>query len=385
MKVSAFSDAGHIKLQTQDPIGSKSGSGELANKIRNSNIDLLRIVAMLMIVIWHLIGHGGVLGAYNNSPLEQNLTLIVKSLCLVAVNCYVLISGYFLTGSTFRVKKLFNLIVQVIFYSLSIYTILVISGLISLTEFGYIQAVFPVFGGLYWFVSAYVGMYLLSPFINRFILSINQKVHLSILTLLIGIFSIWPFVLLFIKGTASSKLILFDGYNIVWFIVLYFIASYIRLYYVPKFKIGHYLRRYLLAAGIVSTLFVGAHYVTNIIPDVRVTTIFNNLSNYNSLTALIPSLLLFIVFLNLRINNTVVNKLISVLSPLTFGVYLIHDEPHIRKLLWGYLDLPSQINNSYFALYCIFVVAIIYIACSLIDWCRGEVAEYGISKSTCSG
>src|SRR5690606_38125865 len=99
-------------------------------------------------------------------------------------------------------------------------------------------------------------------------------------------------------------------------------------------------------------------------------------SNYNSLTALIPSLLLFIVFLNLRINNTVVNKLISVLSPLTFGVYLIHDEPHIRKLLWGYLDLPSQINNSYFALICIFVVAIIYIACSLIDWCRALLFRY---------
>lgn len=352
------------------------GSGTPVNKTRNNSADLLRIVAMLMIVTWHLIGHGGVLAAYDDSPLGYALTLIAKSISLVAVNCYVLISGYFLVESTFRIKKLFSLIIQVAFYSLGIYSTLVIFGLISFSASGYVQAIFPVFGGLYWFVSAYVGMYLLSPFINRFIASIGQKAHLSIITLLVAIFSVWPSLLLLIKGTTSSKLLLFDGYNVLWFLVLYCIAAYIRLYYVPTHKMSFHLRRYLLSAGVVSLLFVAIHYIAHRIPTIRVTTISSDLSDYNSLTALVPAILLFIVFLNLKISNKSIGKIIALLSPLTFGVYLIHDEPHLRKLLWGYLDLPSHIHNPYFPLYCLFIVAAIYVICSLVDWCRAALFRY---------
>lgn len=68
-----------------------------AGKKRQLNYELLRILAMLMIVCLHYLSKGGLLGDPSRADMTATgyTAWLVEALCLVAVNVYVLISGYF--------------------------------------------------------------------------------------------------------------------------------------------------------------------------------------------------------------------------------------------------------------------------------------------------
>ena len=86
----------------------------MAENKRESNIDCLRIISMLMVVCLHFFSHGGL-----NSALKPSLNWAAGNLllaaCFVAVNCFVIISGYYLCTSQFKLKKLANIWLQVFF------------------------------------------------------------------------------------------------------------------------------------------------------------------------------------------------------------------------------------------------------------------------------
>ena len=93
-------------------------------KERNVGLDLLKNVSMFMIVLIHYLMYGKFLDIQYNENYEFIMG-VIRLFCIVAVNCYVLISGYFLVKSEFKIKKLIKLYGQVIFYSISIYIILI--------------------------------------------------------------------------------------------------------------------------------------------------------------------------------------------------------------------------------------------------------------------
>lgn len=76
---------------------------------RNPSFELLRIISMLMVVTLHFLGHGRVLENVRLFSSNFFVAWMIESLAYVTVNCFVLISGYFLVNSKFRVKKLFTL------------------------------------------------------------------------------------------------------------------------------------------------------------------------------------------------------------------------------------------------------------------------------------
>ena len=84
---------------------------------RQAGIELLRCIAMLMVITLHYLDKGGVL-----IPLSQKQSpagyaaWLLEAFCIVAVNVYVLISGYFLVEAGFRVKRILLLAAQVLFY-----------------------------------------------------------------------------------------------------------------------------------------------------------------------------------------------------------------------------------------------------------------------------
>lgn len=90
-------------------------------KKRLYHIESLRIVSMLMIITLHLLVFSGLLDTYKNFSLTSLFIWGLESLCFIAVNCYVLISGYFLVDSSFKFKKLFKIWIEVFFYSLILY------------------------------------------------------------------------------------------------------------------------------------------------------------------------------------------------------------------------------------------------------------------------
>ena len=87
-------------------------------KERNANMDLLRILSMFLIILLHSIDHSGVLEVADVGPMHMQLYIrFIYMLTQVCVNCYVLLSGYLLVKSKFRLQKLVALWMEVIFYS----------------------------------------------------------------------------------------------------------------------------------------------------------------------------------------------------------------------------------------------------------------------------
>ena len=134
-------------------------------KTRNTGLDLLRIVCMFMIVC----GHGFISGAAS-LPGDVRWVKMVSDLlatfCGVAVNCFVLISGYFLAEQKFRFSRLLRLAIEVLFYS---WGILLVNALLlhrSLSMKDLLTLALPISYGHFWFISAYFGLSLLAPVLN---------------------------------------------------------------------------------------------------------------------------------------------------------------------------------------------------------------------------
>jgi len=352
---------------------------------RTYNLDLLRIVAMVMIVTLHFLGKGQVLTAYPNPSLKYYAVWGVEAACLIAVNCYVLLSGYFLVHSQFKVKKVVALALQVLFYSLGIYSLLMSLGIAKFSSVDLFNSLFPILSGVYWFISIYMAMYILSPFLNKLLLSIDRKTHLLLVTCLIFIFSVWPSFFVLGDSFTFAGLNITNGYSAIWFITLYCVAAFIRLHYKPSYNLKKYLKRYVGIAVTGISVFTVTNYLGTVAHNQYFSALFPQMQGYNSLVIFSASLALFMVFVNLKITNERVNRAIGVLSPLTFGVYLIHIEPHMNTWLWQTLSPSSHIYNPRFVLYAFVVVMSIYAACSVIDWCRlkifGLVARTSISQN----
>ena len=131
---------------------------------RLANIELLRILAMMMVVMLHYLGKGELLPPMSLSmDMTGYVAWILESLSVVAVNVYVLISGYFLVESDFKPGKILKIVLQVLFYTVLL-TILAFSfGLVGKEELGFynlIVQLFPFQLEQYWFMTSYLVLYI---------------------------------------------------------------------------------------------------------------------------------------------------------------------------------------------------------------------------------
>ena len=335
---------------------------------RNTGLDLLRIVSMLMIVTLHALTHGGVLSAAA-TPLNAVYGWTCEAFAFVAVNCYVLISGYFLIRSQFRLQRLLRLWIQVLFYSIALYLIAVLCGAESFSAVCAVKFLLPTLMRKYWFFTAYVALMLLSPFLNRLLLSLSQKRFRLLLAVMIGLFCVWPNLLAF-----SDLLPFGDGYGVGWFVTLYCIAAYIRLYPIEV------RRSVCLAAYIGCSLVTAAEHFwyLRFLDGTGVASAFGEAAShlptlfyaYNSVTVLASSVALFLLFRSVTVPSARVQKAAARISSLTFGVYLIHDHESVRKWLWGALHLSDYADSVRIVWLLPAVCLAVFAACLLIERLR---------------
>ena len=134
---------------------------------RKSNIELIRIFSMILIVLVHT--NFSILGAVTCGEMAQNAfrafgRILFEQLCIVGVNVFVLISGYF--GIRPTKKKFFNIMFQILFWS----GLSTMVGLLSEVDVP-TKTIAKTFwlGGGYWFVPEYVALFAFSPVLNKFI------------------------------------------------------------------------------------------------------------------------------------------------------------------------------------------------------------------------
>lgn len=325
----------------------------MENNKRLSNFELLRIICMLMIVTLHTLGNGGALTNTNINSFNFFLQNVLESISIVAVNCYVLISGYFGVNSEYKLKKIISLYIQVIFYSIGISLIFWGVGLENITLDSILRTFLPISMQTWWFISVYLVLYTLTPYINKLVKHLSFKDFTKLIVILFIVLTLWPSFFVKLKPIDIES-----GYSLYNFIYLYLIGAYINIFFKNK-KLNSYV---LMCIYLSSSLLLATF---NVCVSKLVGHNWGHYS-YNFILIFISSLTLFLFFRELKIKNNLINKL----SGLTFGVYIIHEHPYIRKRIYNIFNYKEHFNNNDFILYAILVICTIYTLSMLIEYIR---------------
>lgn len=331
-------------------------------KTRDANLELLRIIAMMLIITLHSLEYGGAFEALLENTINYYLTYFLYGTTQIAVNCYVMISGYFLVTSKFKLKKLVSLWLEVVFYSLFIYLILAVLGLTSFGVGTLITCFIPILSGRYWFVTIYVGMYLVSPFINKAVYALSREQHRNLNILLFFLFSVW-ILLPFSAGMNSG-----GGWGLAWFVVLYFQASYLRLYYKPDGKIG----KKALAAGLNLCLIFFTRIGMELLGKFSGNSYFIERAGwcyrYDSLPVFLATMSVFILLINVKTCVKIQKSVINAISPLTFAIYLIHHHARLYPIIWEIIGLADYAEKGIFIPYLLCSVLVVFLISAAIAY-----------------
>ena len=342
-------------------------------KIRNSNFELLRIVSMFLIVLYHVILHGNTVGNCTNDIIKVFLTLIMY-ISIIHVNSFVLLTGYFQSKSTFKKNKLISLILQALFYMIVIIVVLESLGIITLSNLKILKEVLFLDVNSYWFIKTYVFLYLLSPFLNILIKNLKQKDYKKLLIILTVIVSVLPYV-------TGHQLFDNNGYTLYSFVYLYLLGAYLREYPVLK-KVS--MKKSTLRIVLLSIFFGCAilnYAITSLSQHfINVNSLFTEIANnlnyvkfdYSNTIVIVQTIAYFLFFETLNIKSNIINFV----SKLTFGIYLIHDNVLIRTglLLYKVLGVDNGPFSSYSFVIYIFVIAVlIFVVCAIIELARQKL------------
>ena len=335
-----------------------------------ANMELLRILAMCMVVTLHYLGKGGLLSGREEAVSTIGvLSWVLEAFAIVAVNAYVLLSGYFLTDTGFHLKRLLSLLCQVLFYSIGIPVLMVAFGFLKggeLTIYQLIQYVFPVNMAHYWFVTAYVLMYLFTPVLNAGV-KVMSKVQLKVtIVLLIIAVSLSKTILPFALETDN------EGYDVLWFLCLYLVAAYIRLYGIAFFSSMKKSLLTYLGVSIATCSLAGILLMVS-----RRTNSFENFVmgsyDYNHILPLAGAVALFYVFYHITLKDNVFSRFLCKISPYTLGVYLLHEHIEVRVLWPGWLGAGSDTSVFFYLLRLVMAVIVVMSVGIAVDFIRSKI------------
>lgn len=345
----------------------KETLSEKNKTMRMASIELLRSIAMLMVITLHYLDKGGILTSLSQTQSAGGYSAwILKSFCIVAVNTYVLISGYFLVESGFKLRRLITLIAQVLFYSVLVPAVLLLCGVLPVSEltlYHFLNYVFPVQMEQYWFATAYVLMYLFAPVLSAGVKQMSRIQLRNTIWLLVAVFSLSKTILPF-QLTIDRH-----GYDVVWFLCLFLIAAYIRLY--GSWKLQKSSQAALLyAAGSLGTFFLAVviAYFSNRFGKFGY--FIDNTFNYNHILCLLGAIGLFLTFLYWKMPEGVAANFFRKIAPYTFGVYLLHENREVRYLWMQWLGIERYSAGHWSVLHWLLSVLIVFSIGILVDYIR---------------
>ena len=333
-------------------------------KTRDSNLELYRIIMMLLIVAHHYVINSGLDAVIMNEEMSiKSISFLVLGMWgKIAINGFVLITGYYMcTSNKISVYKIWKLTFEVVFYNIVITAIFMMSGYQEFTMINCIKAIWPIWSIGNDFVPCFIIFYLTIPFWNILIRGMNHRLHLSLLLLLVGLYSFYGSIPVFSLT-----------YNyITWFGVLYIVASYIRLYQ------SHWINIIGSMGGLVFLVFLVI--VSVIFATYWKIGSYGFVTDCHKLPALLVAVSSFVFFKNLKIPY---NKLINITASSVFGVLCIHaNSDTMRWWLWkDVVRVKKQYEFDYAILLAISSIFIIFFCCVMIDQLRIRYVERSLFK-----
>lgn len=299
---------------------------------RNFGIDLLRILAMYMVVVLHVLGCGGILETCERFSVNYYVAWFLETSAYCAVDVFAMISGYVMVNTKFNGFKMIPLWLTVFFYS-SILTILFkfvpsLSLLHEVTKIELIKGiVFPVVSNQYWYFTAYFGMYFFIPFINKMIRNLEKKEYTALCITIIVVYSLLP--VFGLKRIDSFNM--GWGYTTAWLICMYIIGGYFNKFPVKISKIKCLL---------LYSISIFCAWFSKLMSHVLIKLIFKMdkeldlFIDYTSIFIISSGVALLLLFSNLEIKNRISKKIINLVSSLAFSVYIIHVQPFVFNYIF---------------------------------------------------
>ena len=155
---------------------------------RNTSIELLRIISMIMIMFHHFAYHGNFEWNFNEVTLPHLWYDFILMGGKVGVDIFVLISGYFLIENTeklFQPKKLLKFWGQVVFYSIMTYLLSVMLRLNAFEIKQLIKVCLPITYPGWWFASTYFMLYLIHPFLNKLLHGLSKTEYQYLILMMV--------------------------------------------------------------------------------------------------------------------------------------------------------------------------------------------------------
>ena len=315
---------------------------------RQSGVELLRIIAIFMVLVCH--ANARVLGLPSSSDfVSSTSSSVVRMLFCCAgeggVNIFVMISGWF--GIHAKPRGLAKLLFQVFFLLWGIYAVFLLTGHATLNAHDI--KVCLTLTEEYWFVMAYIGLYVLSPVLNAFV----EKASKREFQMVLAAFYVFQCYYCWVSGTVDY----FSGYCVTFLCGLYLTARYFRLYPVK------------VIASHGTAVFLVCLLVVTAVSGVAMARFGNGarMLRYDNPLIIISSLGLLSTFARMRFHSRVVNSLATA----CFAVYIIHFDPLVFHYFAMAVRWIYQSTSGLLAVAGIgaFLVAV-FLACWLVDRVR---------------
>lgn len=295
---------------------------------RNHGIELLRIFAMLLAAVLHILKKGGVITASEGNLAAYSTVWLLEAAAYCAVNCYALISGY--VGYSDRPKPLrlarcIELWLQAVFYSVIITTVYCIAGVGSVGVSDFADAFLPVTSKQYWYFTAYIGMFFFIPLLNALVRRLNRRALVSLCIMLIAVFSLYDTFASFWK---KDPLALVGGHSPLWLGVLYIFGAAMKKLRVPESMSSKKALLIYASAAVFTALFkITGDRLLRFVPGslfVRDT----------SPTVLLCAAALLVAFARFKPGRKL-TEFAVLFAPAAFGVYLLHVSPLVFEHVIG--------------------------------------------------
>ncbi len=337
--------------------------------MRSSNIELLRIVSMVLIVMFHFRVHG-------SWPAEGPLASDIAVECLsfggkLGVNCFVLITGYFMVSGRLRLASLLRVVLETWFYSFALLSIFLIADPTLVTEEKLRRALMPIVSGEYWFVTCYLALMVVSPFLNVLYRQLSPAGKSRLAAVGFVAISLLPTL------TTFNPI----GNDLVWFFYLYLIGGWLReqrdgarpqCALDPTRIVGRWGAERTFAGCV---LVVWAFMA--LVGWARRELGFDFVGpDYLIWQYMVPTFLasvgLFRIFAAWEMPCS---PWVNMLAKTALGVYLIHDNPIVRAWLWPHLAWVYPLGPAAIIAFGLGSALAVFALGSLIDYGRIALLE----------
>lgn len=339
-------------------------------KERNLGIDLLRIFSMHMIVLHHVLDMCGVSGGVKLFSMNYTVVCLLHSINHCGVNVYALISGYVYVDSNYKISNIIKIWLQVLFYTVGILIIFALLKPEMVNREILFTSLFPVLTERYWYFTQYVCMFFFIPILNIVLNTWSSRQFKRFFLVVIVLFCCVNMI------TYEDPFHIENGFSAVWLSVLYLIGGYIKKN--PE-NVQWDKKKYLLIYITCILLTAASRWVIQIV-TLKMFGVANNGGRFmlnTSPTILFSAIALLIIFSEMKVKK--IQKWIRFLSPLTFGVYIIHFNVFLEEgysILNGFVK-PFLTANPVILIGLVLLIAEgIYLVSSFVDFGRIKLFQF---------